>query len=216
MPPKRKPKSVNVQEAPNQVSNSSDIDIDLIDKLANKGASVKVDDDFVPKLTSPLEEKQEWTAKQIVLLGNRYEKFRKNVFELCKDDEYRIWLQTTNQKEIAEKWGVSQSYISKTFGSIQRDLKEEVNKNIVALLEKGESIRSVENITGVSRSKIQRIASSQDEVSQNIPKNKMGHQEEYRAKKRLQYEKKDKEELIDLLIQRDEIIGHLKKMIKNQ
>ena len=216
MPPKRKPKSVNAQEAPNQVSNSSDIDIDLIDKLANKGASVKVDDDFVPKLTSPLEEKQEWTAKQIVLLGNRYEKFRKNVFELCKDDEYRIWLQTTNQKEIAEKWGVSQSYISKTFGSIQRDLKEEVHKNIVALLEKGESIRSVENITGVSRSKIQRIASSQDEVSQNIPKNKMGHQEEYREKKRLQYEKKDKEELIDLLIQRDEIIGHLKKQIKNQ
>jgi len=211
--PKRKPKRVDPVDTPIQDIDSSSINIDLIDQLANKGASVKVDEK-VPSLSSSLEEKQEWTANQIALIGSRYEKFREDVFELCKDTEYRTWLQTTTQKEIAEKWGVSQSYISKTFGSLQRDLKEEVRKNIIALLEKGESIRSVEDITGVSKSKIQRIASSQDEVSQNIPKNKMGHQEEYRAKKRLQYEKKDKEELIDLLIQRDEIIGHLKKKLK--
>lgn len=211
--PKRKPKRVDTGETPSQNLSSSDINIDLIDKLANKGASVKVDDN-APSLSSSLEEKQEWTANQIALIGSRYEKFREDVFELCKDDEYRIWLQTTTQKEIAEKWGVSQSYISKTFGSLQRDLKEEVRKNIIALLKKGESIRKVEEITGVDRSKIQRISSSQDEVSQNIPKNKMRHQEEYREKKRRQYEKKDKDELIDLLIQRDEIIGHLKKKLK--
>lgn len=211
--PKRKPKRVDPVDTPIQDIDSSSINIDLIDQLANKGASVKIDEK-VPSLSSSLEEKQEWTANQIALIGSRYEKFREDVFELCKDTEYRTWLQTTTQKEIAEKWGVSQSYISKTFGSLQRDLKEEVRKNIIALLEKGESIRRVEEITGVDKSKIQRISSSRDEVSQNIPKNKMRHQEEYRAKKRLQYEKKDKEELIDLLIQRDEIIGHLKKKLK--
>ena len=211
--PKRKPKRVDPVDTPIQDIDSPSINVDLIDQLANKGASVKIDEK-VPSLSSSLEEKQEWTANQIALIGSRYEKFREDVFELCKDTEYRTWLQTTTQKEIAEKWGVSQSYISKTFGSLQRDLKEEVRKNIIALLEKGESIRRVEEITGVDKSKIQRISSSRDEVSQNIPKNKMRHQEEYRAKKRLQYEKKDKEELIDLLIQRDEIIGHLKKKLK--
>lgn len=213
MPPKRKPKRV-VQEESDQVISGSMIDIDLIDKLANRGASVKIDD-YVPNISSSLEEKQEWTAKQIISLGSRYEKFRENVFELCKDDDYRIWLQTTNQKEIADKWGVSQSYISKTFGSLQRDLRDEVRKNIVALLDRGESIRRVAAITGESKSKIQRIASSQNEVSRNIPDNKMGHVDYSREKKRQYYEKKDKTELIELLIQQDEIIGNLKKKLKS-
>ena len=213
MPPKRKPKS-SVNTSSKAVTVDNTFDVDLIDKLANKGASVKVEES-VPSLTSTLEEKQKWTAEQITQLGSRYEQFRENVFELCKNEEYRIWLQTTTQKELAEQWGVSQAYISKTFGSLQKDLKEEVRKNIIALLDRGESIRSVADITGESKSKIQRIASSQEDVSQNITDDKMGQRDAYRDKKRLQYEKKDKAELIELLIQRDEIIGNLKKKLKN-
>lgn len=213
MPPKRKPKrSTPIVETDPIVAHSSS-DIALIDSLANKGASVR-GEDLVPSLNSSLEEKQDWTAKQISSLGSRYEAFRENVFILCRDEEYRNWLQSTSQALLAEQWGVSQAYVSKTFGSLQKDLKTEIKNNILALLDKGESIRKVAEITGESKSKIQRIAVSQeDDLSQTIRENKMGQKEDSRARKRAQYEKKAKDELISLLIQRDEIIGRLKNKL---
>jgi hypothetical protein len=123
--------------------------------------------------TFTLQGKQMWTGENILSLVGSYEKFKKNVFILAeRDQEYKYWLQTTGQDELANEWGVDQSTISRLIGPIQKEHKNELKSQVKLLRSSGMSIKDIITELKISadESTVSRWLKSEKEHKKSKPK----------------------------------------------
>lgn len=94
--------------------------------------------------TYSLQGKKRWTGENIVFLVGSYEAFKEKVFILAeKDEEYKRWLQTTSQNDLAKEWGVDQSTISRLLGPLQKDHKNKIKEDVKRLRGEGLSVKEI-------------------------------------------------------------------------
>jgi len=126
--------------------------------------------DYVPSLDSSLEEMKEWTRSKALELYDQILSFKEQVTYLCQNSEYRLWIQTTAQKELSLEWGVSQPTVSRLVGDIQKEYKNDIKQRVIELYEKGNSLKTIqENIPlTVDERTLRRWVSAGDEVNNDI------------------------------------------------
>ena len=104
----------------------------------------KIEEDVAVIATYSLQEKQIWTGEKMLSLVGSYESFKEKVFMLAEhDSEYKYWLQTTGQRELAGEWGIDQSTISRLIGPIQKEHKEALKEQARMLRSDGMSIKDI-------------------------------------------------------------------------
>ena len=169
--------------------------------------------------------RKSWTIDRALKINEGLSSFFNTVLELCTiDSAYAHWIQTSKQIEIANEFNVSQQDISRVFGPVQREYKKNRNELIIEMVNEGKTQDNVASHFSVSPATVRSVLRSNSEQTAEIPdsgktadkpKSKAEIREESRAAKRQSYHKKDKDELIELLISRDEVIGKLKKTISD-
>lgn len=103
-----------------------------------------IEEDIEIVATFTLQGKQIWTGETMLSIVGSYERFKENVFVLAeKDSEYKHWLQTTGQNELAGEWGIDQSTISRLIGPIQREHKNDLKAQARLLRADGMSLKSI-------------------------------------------------------------------------
>jgi|SaaInlStandDraft_1057018.scaffolds.fasta_scaffold02940_11 hypothetical protein len=104
----------------------------------------RLEEDVAVISTFSLQEKQVWTGEKMLSLVGSYETFKEKVFILAEhDSEYKYWLQTTGQSELAGEWGIDQSTISRLIGPIQREHKNALKEQARTLRADGMSIKGI-------------------------------------------------------------------------
>lgn len=126
--------------------------------------------DHVPSLNSSLKEMQEWTKSKALELYDQVISFKENVSYLCQNSEYRLWIQTTAQKDLSLEWGVSQPTVSRLVGDIQKEYKSSLRRRVVELYEKGESLKMIQDEIplSVDRRTLRRWVSSSNEINDDV------------------------------------------------
>ena len=89
--------------------------------------------DYEPPLDSPLAEKQAWAKEQALKLEDGFNSFKEKIIFYCQDPNFRFWIQTTTQSQLAEEWGIGQSNISRAVGTVQKDFKDEVREQAISM-----------------------------------------------------------------------------------
>lgn len=126
--------------------------------------------DHVPSLDSTLQEMKEWTKSKALELYDQILSFKEQVTYLCQNSEYRLWIQTTAQKDLSLEWGVSQPTVSRLVGDIQKEYKNDLKQRVIELYEKGESLKKIQNeipLT-VDERTLRRWVSDSDETNNDI------------------------------------------------
>lgn len=100
--------------------------------------------DHVPSLDSSLQEMKEWTRSKVLELYDQIISFKEQVAYLCQNNEYRLWIQTTAQKDLSLEWGVSQPTVSRLVGDIQKEYKNDLKQRVIELFEKGENLKKIQ------------------------------------------------------------------------
>jgi transposase len=134
------------------------------------------------------------------------------------DIDFQRWLARGAQREIAEQLGVSKTTVQRHLGHYAKEYKKEQLKIVKKLHNEGQSLQMIADQIDTPKSTVQDWVKSFTYVRNGPPESFRTAEnlvESSREKRRRQYEKKDKSELIELLIQRDEIIGALKKKLKD-